>query len=418
MGSQPAPATAYCGFLSLPVELRCHIYGYLYTDPQTITVSAGYITVFGSRIQDRCRETEIPGLPLELTPLVRCEYDPKLLSVANPPTVPMEDIESEKLIYPAPMALSLSCRLVYDEMTDFVSGQQRIAQALSKDVRSKTEDSEQDKDGLSLYVTYPYGVMVLKQIYPYLLKHAKRVHISGHYTPTPEGEPLPALVPSSSMNSEVDINDRLTPSSSFVAAESFGTPAPLDYRNGNSNGSHHGSLKRPAPTSQSQTHRSNTRPRLRLDPPLTSTARQSTRTALTFPAYAPATSGLAPCALSHLVSTLLPPTPTRLTKLTARILYPGENSYASVWSDEASPICHILRSICGGKIDMQVKRGAAATGVCLTARPKPESRIVSTSWEHWRLGNREGASTLAGRRRSAAAGGSVNDLDGFLRGAI
>lgn len=50
---------------------------------------------------------------------------------------------------------------------------------------------------------------------------------------------------------------------------------------------------------------------------------------------------------------------------------------------------------------MRVKRGDSGTGLVLSARAKPDGRVVSTSWENWR-----------GRGR----GLGVGELDGFLVG--
>jgi hypothetical protein len=64
---------------------------------------------------------------------------------------------------------------------------------------------------------------------------------------------------------------------------------------------------------------------------------------------------------------------------------------------------------------MRVMRGSLGTGLKLTARPKPETRIVSTSWVNWKngdVGGRVGAGSV--RRASGRLG--VSDLDAFLMG--
>lgn len=402
---------SYSGFLSLPTELRCHIYDYLLADSHAVTISAGYTTVFGNRIQDRARTIDIPGLPLDFAPLVRCHRDTSLLSVANAPTIPFDDgrlsnAETVQSIYPAPLALLQTCHLVNDELTDYKRGKKRMARAPSEDGTENFPDGAEDKQGLSLYVTYPYGVLVLKSMYPYLLKQARRVYISGHYASSKDIE---AETPQSFNEGD---ERRLSPSGSFAVAESFGTPdsaRPLGRRS--RSGSHYTQTTADGASATALT----ARPRLRLDPPLVRQQRHASRTESLFPAFSPATCELAPLALALLVRTLLPPDPTQLVKLSARILYPGENSYASVWSDNNSPVTHILRNVCGGKIDMQVKRGSLGTGLCLTARPKPESRIVSTSWENWRTGGVNGTvvpARPAARRPTGRM--EIADLDGFL----
>jgi hypothetical protein len=396
------PST-YSGFLSLPTELRCQIYDYLLSDPHAITISAGYITCFGNRIQDLARKTDIPGLPLDLAPLARCHHDTSLLSVARPPTVAVDNgctsgIEGEQLGYhlPAPLALLLTSRFIRDELTDYKRGRERMAEARATESIGATKHVEEDEEGLSLHVSYPYGVLVLKSLYPFLLKHARRVYISGYFThPQADG-------PSSRLSPDTGEENRLTPTNSFSA--SFNTPASgptLSRRGSNS------SWRRPGPYPSVSANVS--RPRLRLDPPL---ARNNSRATTVFPFYPTTTSKPALAALSHLVRTLLPPEPTQLVQLSARILFPGDNSYGIVWGDDDSPASHILRSICGGKINMQVKRGNLGTGLRLTASPKPDARVISTSWENWKAGGsvRNGVRVWGGARPCIA------DLDDFLTG--
>lgn len=368
------------GFLSLPTELRCHIYDYLLADPHTVTISAGYVTIFGHRRQDRARATHIPGLPRDLVPIVRSHHDASLLSVANPPEIAMEDGWTDdageaKLSMPAPLALLQTCRLVNDELSDYMQGKKKIAEAHTSQGDAGAED---DKEGLSLHVSYPYGVLVLKHMYPFLLKQARRVCISGYYSCTRNQAPH-------SLESEDE-------SLSISPVTSFSTHAPTrSYGRVNS---------------RARTNTTPSRPRMRLDPPMPLQCQQVDKTTSVFPPFALTTASLAPDALAHVIRTLLPPTPTQLVKLEARILYPGGDSYSTVWSDDQSPVSHILRNICGGKIDMQVKRGALGTAMRVVARPKPESRTVSTAWENWRG---------AGRGCGDALG--VSELDAFLVGA-
>jgi hypothetical protein len=400
--------SSYSGFLSIPTEIRCQIYDYLLTEPHDITISAGYTTCFGNRIQDRARKTEIPGLPLDLAPLARRRHDAALLSVANPPTIAidnghMEDIEGERLGFPAPFALSLTSRLINDELNDCVRRRRHIAQARSTvDADGVVQDDGEAKEGLSLYVSYPYGVLVLKSQYPYLLKQARRVYISGYYTPQEEDG-------LDSRESETSDSERLTPSNSF-AAPSFTTPASgptSSFPRSSSNSSRR--------TARHGVSINSSRPRLRLDPPLSRESRHTTSVSTAFPSFSASTSTEAPAALAHLIATLFPKHTTPLTKLTTRILFPGENSYGTVWGDDNSPVSHILRSIRGGKIDMKVLRGSLGTGIRLTARPKPETRIVSTSWVNWKKGDVV-ARVGAGNVRRAGGRLGVSDLDAFLMG--
>ncbi|KAH7554850.1 hypothetical protein BM1_07511 [Bipolaris maydis] len=401
-----APDSTYSGFLSLPTEIRCQIYDYLLAESYAITISAAYTTCNGVRIQGHTRKTEIPGLPLHLAPIARRGHAASLLSVAMPPTICLEDgqmvdIESENLGLSAPLALSLTSHLVKDELRDCMRRRKHILDARAEyDDDGVLRDDEENTEGISLHVSYPYGVLVLKSQYPYLLKQARRVYVSGYYTPLLEED---SIVPHPSDS------EHLTPSNS-LAAPSFNTPASgpsTSFIAASSNSS-----RRPP---RHGANRSPSRPRLRMGAPLPRQSRHVSHVTTAFPVFSKSTATHAPTALAHLVSTIMPKTPGSLTKFTARILFPGENTYGSVWGDDNSPVTHILRSICGGKIDMKVLRCNLGTGLKLTARPKPWSRIVSTSWVNWRKGDFmvEGSPNAA---RRASGPLSVNDLDQFLRG--
>lgn len=82
-----------------------------------------------------------------------------------------------------------------------------------------------------------------------------------------------------------------------------------------------------------------------------------------------------------------------LAKLELRIYFPnpraGEDSYYSVWGDDNSPICVVLRNLCGGFIDMECWRGRHGTGVHLSVRPNPDnSRVISTVWRRLQEGGK------------------------------
>jgi hypothetical protein len=410
MTTRHDPSSEYSGLLSLPTELRCQIYDYLLTDSHAVTISAGYMTIFGHRIQDRARKQDIPGLPLNLAPIVRSHYDVTLLSVAKHPEVPIDDSwmsstaeDAGVLGMPAPLALSLTCRLVNDEMADHQRRGKAMASARAQSTSTETQETQskvgQDQEGLSLHVTYPYGVLVLKNLYPYLLKQARRVYISGYYMCPQEIEPETPVF------SEGNEEERLTPLSSLDMSFGASTPVQTSGRSCDYAAVWNSII---TPTAIVQVNAS--RPRLRLDPPLPLIQRPASRAQKLFPAFSPTTAALAPAVLGQLVRTLLPPKPTQLVQLSARILYPGPDSYAVVWSDQRSPVSHILRNVCGGKIDMRIKRSALATGLTLTALPHPEARSVSTSWENWQSETTVGA---IGIRRSGRRIG-VSDLDEFL----
>ncbi|EUC40206.1 hypothetical protein COCMIDRAFT_109427 [Bipolaris oryzae ATCC 44560] len=398
------PDSTYSGFLSLPTEIRCQIYDYLLAESYAITISAAYTTFHGTRIQDRARKTEIPGLPLHLAPIARRGHVASLLSVAIPPKIDLEDgqmdnVADENLGLSAPLALSLTSHLVNDELRDCMRRRKHMLDARAEyDDDGVLLDDEENAEGISLHVSYPYGVLVLKSQYPYLLKQARRVYVSGYYTPLLEEEPT---VPDPSDS------EHLTPSSS-LAIPSFNTPVSGPTTSFIATPSN--SARRPP---RHGANRSPSRPRLRMGAPLPCQSRHNTHIYTAFPVFSKSTATHAPVALAHLVSTIMPKTLGSLTKFTARILFPGENTYSCVWGDDNSPVTHILRSICGGKIDMKVLRCNLGTGLKLTARPKPWSRIVSTSWVNWKRGDlpAEGGPNVA---RRASGSLSVLDLDDFL----
>ncbi|KAJ8118814.1 hypothetical protein OPT61_g281 [Boeremia exigua] len=397
--ARPQAVDTHCGFLSLPVELRCYIYDYLLTEPYAITISAGYTTIFGHRIREKTRKVDVPGLPLDFAPLVRNNHDSALLSVATPPEVALEKEDANnggrpQLQLPGPLALLRTCRMVNDELADHM---RRRKARKSRAARAKNPSTAaDDSEGLSLYVSYPHGVMVLNHLYPSLLKQARRVYISGYYATAKE----PELPLNASVDSNADLS--LTPQSSFTA-----TPVRSMYN-------------ATATTTANPTPRlRSSRTRLRLDPPLQQAP--PTKSPATFPPFDKSTSSSALAALADTLRVLFPctpaPTPSApspLISLQARILYPGAESYSSVWSDESSPVSHLLRDICGGKVDMQVKRGSLGCGVSVSVLPQPEKRVVSTSWENWRVV--EQAPVGLNGRRMTGRGREVrlSDLDRYL----
>lgn len=98
--------------------------------------------------------------------------------------------------------------------------------------------------------------------------------------------------------------------------------------------------------------------------------------------------------LAKLVRSTLGQNPTSpLAKLEMRLYFPnsksGEDSYYSVWGDDNSPVCVVLRNLCGGFIDMECWRGRNGTGVHLSVRPNPDkSRVISTVWRRLKEGGK------------------------------
>lgn len=98
--------------------------------------------------------------------------------------------------------------------------------------------------------------------------------------------------------------------------------------------------------------------------------------------------------LASLVRSTLGQDPTSpLAKFEMRVYFPnskaGEDSYYSIWGDDNSPVCVVLRNLCGGFIDMECWRGRNGNGVSLSVRPNPDkSRVISTVWRRLQEGGR------------------------------
>jgi hypothetical protein len=67
---------------------------------------------------------------------------------------------------------------------------------------------------------------------------------------------------------------------------------------------------------------------------------------------------------------------------------------------------------------MQIKRGGIGNGVNMSVKPQPDKRVVSTSWENWRVIEQKRGQ--AGARRGTVGRGRevrTEDLDRFMTGA-
>ncbi|KAF2118997.1 hypothetical protein BDV96DRAFT_643158 [Lophiotrema nucula] len=324
--------------LSIPMELRLQIYDYCLEDARVVTVSSARVvddakdSVLAAtspsitaincpedKPQDRptsltsnqTSRHNVPGLPADYVPMVKGYYDPALLSLSDPPTITSQELDQNQEIQGfchTTQALLQTCTQVYDELSDYLRRHQATT------------------PGLSLYVSYPHGVLVLQERYPELLKQARHVYLSGYYSPQKKEEPVPVHVQL--------VEDVIPTPISLRPILRMGTPPPYFPPN-----------------------------------------------AFPLPSFAPETASEGPKAVANMVRTIMPPTPLPLLQsVQARLFYPGECSYSSVWSDESSPICHVLRNICGGKIDMKVYRGRLGNAVALTAKPQPNARHLTNYW--------------------------------------
>ncbi|KAF2250577.1 hypothetical protein BU26DRAFT_603152 [Trematosphaeria pertusa] len=325
--------------LAIPTELRLQIYQHILADSSAFTISAAPLTVFGHRIRDTARAKEIAGLPLELVPLVRCGYDHTLLSITNPPEIALDNglahtKQGGEVLWPATMALLRTCQLTRHELMDCMQRRMR---------------RDEEEEGLTLYVTYPYGLIVLKECYPELLKQASRVDISGCYAS-----------PQAKENVDPELQHSFGTVGMEVSSSRYVSERPR--------------LEDPAPMRGEDA--SGRRLRLRLDPPL----RQRSNKTPTLLHQPIASLTAATTAIASLARTLFPPFSSAPVKLTTRILYPGPASYPTVWSDDGSPIVRILQNTYGGEIDTKVFRGRHGSGVQMTVKPRPNGRMLTTGW--------------------------------------
>ncbi|OJD28869.1 uncharacterized protein BKCO1_1060001 [Diplodia corticola] len=185
---------AKCLLLDLPVELRLLIYDYALFSHDHVTIGTGLKPSFASPVDsgyasDDGRDSDelIPGLPSDFEPVVLPRFDPDFLHLEQPPifdhctrdqdeaTAAAADDDDErdpiarlraKLPFASPLALLQTNRQIRDELNWHLKSQ-------------RTQDRK-----LSLYMTYPYGLLVFQHLCPDLIRLARSVHISGYYYPT------------------------------------------------------------------------------------------------------------------------------------------------------------------------------------------------------------------------------------------
>ncbi|ORY10545.1 hypothetical protein BCR34DRAFT_601995 [Clohesyomyces aquaticus] len=118
--------------------------------------------------------TGIVGLPTNHVPVVRSFYHPKLLSLGKPTSITRSEALASgwdfdrKVLYPDPLPLFLTNRQIRDELQDYI----RIL--LKK-------GTGPHPNNLSVFVSYPYGIIVLEALQPELLERTKNLYISGYY---------------------------------------------------------------------------------------------------------------------------------------------------------------------------------------------------------------------------------------------
>ncbi|EKG21014.1 hypothetical protein MPH_01643 [Macrophomina phaseolina MS6] len=181
-----SPPNAKCLLLELPVELRLLIYDYALFSADHVTIASGLKCSFASPVDsgyesDDGRDSDelIPGLPPDCEPVVLPRFDPDFLHIEQPPIfdnchaqdgapAAAEDPVARyraNLPFGTPLALLQTSRQIKDELTWHLKSQ-------------RTQERK-----LSLYMTYPYGLLVFQHLCPDLIRLVRSIHISGYYYP-------------------------------------------------------------------------------------------------------------------------------------------------------------------------------------------------------------------------------------------
>ncbi|KAF2491454.1 hypothetical protein BU16DRAFT_529970 [Lophium mytilinum] len=341
--------------LELPTELRLAIYDFALSDPDNITITSAPVAGDDPTAPDYIPRNEIPGLPANHVPVVRSCYDASLLSITNPISVDKPQERGSNghsgLPHPTSFALLQTSRQINAEVAEHI----------------RFRAPKNANSGLSLYTSYPYGLLVLKALYPSLLRQARSVHICGYYTLKPRESTSSITSSGSSTSSTASASTSMSSSSDSGSTQSSSTDSSMSAAD------------------SFRINMQGRRPRVRLPTPPPRPVQHQPHPA--------ATTVLARSAIASLIRTLLPPAPTpgsnnpiplpMFKNLELRVYYPDECAYAQVWSDDNSPVIDTLRNTCGGLIDMEVWRGRRGCGVCVKVRPNPGSRVVSTVWRRF-----------------------------------
>lgn len=303
--------------LRIPLELRLQIYDYALSDV-TITVAEQERNMFDSAIE---LDGEIEGVPSRYAPLIKNEYDPALMMVGPPTTVPYKSIMDQGAISQACASNTLAGVSMASMDSGYASAGSSmysiaststtslplstLAEKLSivpavtnmallqvnKQIRNEmlTQMQSRTAKQTTLYATYPYGLLVLQHHYPALLKYSKHVIITGQYTSPDEASPSAA-------------SPTPPPDATQVAASK--------------------ALQA-----------------------LTRTMYKSYRKVEPAVYYA------------------------TMPTLHMRIYYPDERRYSSIWGDSTSPIVTAMQLIPSGYIETKTWRGRTANGVTMKVSP-------------------------------------------------
>jgi hypothetical protein len=177
-----------CFFLSLPIELRLQIYNWALAETSDVTIT---VAERERNIFDGCEPAStIAGLPRKYLPVVRNEHDEELLRVGMPKIIPLPGLEE--------LDVGSSMDSGYGSFGSGSSGYNLRSSATQPAIPPLTSLSllltnKQINEEFSLHikhptashstlhVTYPYGIIVLQELYPALLRHCEKICVSGYY---------------------------------------------------------------------------------------------------------------------------------------------------------------------------------------------------------------------------------------------
>merc|ERR1711981_474340 len=306
--------------LKIPLELRLQIYDYALSDV-TIAVAEQERNISDSVNGDE--DGHIEGIPSKYVPVVKNEYDPELVMVGPPATVPYRSVLEPYSLPQLTSASSLAGVSMDSGYASAGSSMYSIATASSTSlpvsgpsfasphIQPITNNSlllinKQTRHEMlvhlqsrtckqtTLYATYPYGLLVLRHHYPALLKHSKHIVITGQYT-SPDPAPSTARSPSPPPTKTQLASSKALSSLTRTMYQSYRKVTPQEYY-------------------------------------------KSMRT------------------------------------LHMRIYYPDERKYSSIWGDDASPIVTAMQLIPSGHIECKTWRGRTANGVTMKVLPPKEEK--------------------------------------------
>lgn len=318
-----------CYFLDIPIELRLQIYDWVLADSSdvTITVAERERNIF----DDADSGSSIRGLPGKYIPIMQNVYNSELLRIGMPAAIPLPGLEELNSTIGAGTSID----------SGYASAGTSLCSPTSRGVETPTPHTAAPLASLSLlltnsqihaefslhmkhptaahstlHVTFPYGILVLQELYPSLLRHCEKICISGFY----DGSHSPTWGPTRTTYGTI------TESASRATRDRDAKGPRL-------------------PDMSEET-----------DKAATSALARLTRTLLSRTAH-----------------------PT-LKTLHMRMFYPDENRYGMLWGCENSPVVVALRNTCGGLFDMEVWRGRCGNGVILKVEAASMSRGVTTVW--------------------------------------